>query len=141
MVASWFGKGDVQRTPTISDIPAATMRLSLYVISYAGFGVKLLWPHEETEEKELPEGHKMGYKEALSTLLENILVVMLLPRWFLSRSPFKATKVAYNAYLEWGKYMREMFEAKKAEVMAGESRDGMDLMGMQKSLLGYKSVC
>ena len=110
------------------------MRLSLYVISYAGFGVKLLWPHEEIEEKGqagvIPEGHSMSYKDSLSTLLENILVVMLLPRWFLSRSPFKATKVAYNAYLEWGKYMREMFEAKKAEVKAGESREGMDLMGM-----------
>ena len=133
MVTSWIGNGDASHSSIISDISAATMRLSLYVISYAGFGVKLLWPHEASEEAGhadgIPEGHSLSYKDALSALLENIIPVMLIPRWFISRSPFKSNQVAYRSYLEWGKYMREIYESKKAEIKAGDTRDGMDLMG------------
>lgn len=133
MVTSWIGTDGAHDTSVISDISAATMRLSLYVISFAGFGVKLLWPHEEIAENGqagvVPEGHTLTYKDALSGLLENIIPVMLLPRWFLARAPFKSIQVAHTSFVEWGKYMREMYEAKKAEVKAGESREGMDLMG------------
>lgn len=86
MMASLVGKKS-ENKGSVSNIAAATMRLSLHVISRAGFGVRLLWPHEEVEEKGragvLPEGHTMTYKDALSTLLENIIAVMLLPKWFL----------------------------------------------------------
>lgn len=86
MMASLVGE-KTESKGTVYDIAAATMRLSLHVISRAGFGVRLLWPHEEVEEKGkagvLPEGHNLTYKDALSTLLENVISVMLLPRWFL----------------------------------------------------------
>ena len=88
MMASFVDKN--AEKGTVSDIAAATMRLSLHVISRAGFGRRLLWPHEELEENGqagvVPEGHTMTYKDALSTLLENIIAVMLLPRWFLGKS-------------------------------------------------------
>ena len=83
MLASWVGTrgGEVR---TISDVAADTMRLSLYVISRAGFGVRLLWPHEEgAASKKMPKGHTMTYKDALSVFLENILWVIILPRWIL----------------------------------------------------------
>lgn len=134
MMNSWIRADDASKTSTIiSDVSAATMRLSLYVISKAGFGVRLLWPHEEIEQNgqvdAIPEGHTMTYKDALSTLLENIIPVMLLPRWFLTRAPFKGIQTASQSLQEWDQYMREMYEAKKAEVAAGEAREGMDLMG------------
>jgi cytochrome P450 len=75
----------------VDDIAAATMRFSLHVISRAGFGERLLWPHEEMVKNgkagRVPDGHTMTYKDALSTLLENIISVMLLPRWFLGQYP------------------------------------------------------
>lgn len=88
MLTSWIGdKGE--NTQSIEDVAAATMRLSLHVISRSGFGVRLQWPHEEMSEKgeagTIPPGHTMTYKDALSTLLENIISVMLLPRWFLCK--------------------------------------------------------
>lgn len=133
MLTSWIRQGTDSKTK-VSDVGADTMRLSLHVISRAGFGVRLLWPHEELEQSgqagAIPEGHTMTYKDALSTLLENILSVMLIPRWFLIRSPIKANQIAYQSFLEWGKYMREMYQEKKAEVKAGQTpREGMDLMG------------
>ena len=88
MMASFLDKN--AEKGTVSDIAAATMRLSLHVISRAGFGRRLLWPHEELKENGqagvVPEGHTMTYKDALSTLLENIIAVMLLPKWFLGKS-------------------------------------------------------
>jgi len=141
MMASFLDKN--AERGTVSDIAAATMRLSLHVISRAGFGRRLLWPHEELEENGqagvVPEGHTMTYKDALSTLLENIIAVMLLPKWFLRNSPLKANKIAWESFTEWGKYMREMYEEKKAEVRAGEKHEGMDLMGALVSGAGIKA--
>ncbi|CAD0018746.1 unnamed protein product [Aureobasidium pullulans] len=126
MMASLVGKNS-EGKGTVTDIAAATMRLSLHIISRAGFGRRLLWPHEELEENGqagvVPEGHTMTYKDALSTLLENIIA---------------QNKVAYESFTEWGKYMREMYLEKRAEVQAGEKREGMDLMGALVSGAGIK---
>lgn len=127
MLSGWVSADDEMSKP-IWDVAAQAMRLSLHVISRAGFGVRLQWPHEETQQL-IPAGHTLSYKDALSLLLENIIVVMLTPRWLLSHSPLKVHKVANEAFVEWGKYMREMYYEKRDEVKAGESRQGMDLMG------------
>lgn len=127
MMTGWVGK-DGDRSGPLKDIAAQTMRLSLYVISRAGFGVKLDWPHEGSE-KQLPKGHTLSYKDALEKLLQNIIVIMLTPKWLLRNSPLKLHKNANEAHVEWGKYMREMYQDKQSEVKAGETREGMDLMG------------
>ena len=127
MMAGWMGKNPENSGP-LKTIASEAMRLSLHVISRAGFGVRLGWPHEETDE-ELPEGHTLSYKDALSGLLENIIVVMLTPSLMLKYSPLKIHKHAQEAFVEWGKYMREMYHAKRVEVKAGQTREGMDLMG------------
>jgi cytochrome P450 len=71
----------------------------------------------------------MTYKSALETLLHQLLTVIITPKWLLSISPLKVHKVAYEAYTEWGKYMREMYDSKRNEVRDGTARGGMDLMG------------
>lgn len=128
MMTGWMGKGDQVDSGPLKDVAAQAMRLSLHVISRAGFGVRLEWPHEE-RSSHIPDGHTLTYKVALERLLENIVVVMLTPKWLLRNSPFKLFKDANEAYVEWGKYMREMYDAKRTEVMKGETREGMDLMG------------
>ncbi|PSK46371.1 hypothetical protein B9Z65_5339 [Elsinoe australis] len=133
MISAWFQNGKKESGPVV-DVPAAAMRLSLHVISRAGFGVRLHWPHEEMQMKgrvgEVPEGHTMTYKDALSTLLENILAAFLLPRWMLKYAPFKVTRTCYEALTNWRQYMQEMYDAKKAEYASGTAPDsGMDLMG------------
>jgi len=102
MVESWVGI-DGARNKTIGKVADDTMRLSLHVISRAGFGVRLLWPGiEDTTAKtdkraevpgagqqtsiDVPVGHTMSYTDALGSLLHNILWVMLLPRWLLGGS-------------------------------------------------------
>ncbi|GAM85698.1 hypothetical protein ANO11243_037060 [Dothideomycetidae sp. 11243] len=132
MIAGWISPAQKTSRPVI-DLSAAAMRLSLHVISRAGFGVRLFWPHEDVQGKgaanDIPAGHSMSYKDALSTLLENIIQAFLLPRWLLRNSPFNFTKVAYEALTEWKQYMQEMYDEKKVQVASGELSEGMDLMG------------
>jgi hypothetical protein len=74
------------------------MHFALYVISGAGFDVRVVWPHEEgmTNAKpkgeassvfvgsEAPAGHTMNYREALSELLHNITWTQIIPLGWLS---------------------------------------------------------
>ena len=62
MVTSWV-RPDVRASGPLWDIAAQSMRLSLHVISKAGFGVRLPWPHEQ-DDLEVPEGHTLTYKDA-----------------------------------------------------------------------------
>lgn len=127
MMSGWMENGK-EDSGTTWNVAAEAMRLSLHVISRAGFGVELSWPHEQ-KEAPIPEGHTMSYKDALETLLSNILWMIILPRWILRYSPLQAHKKTYQAFVEWGQYMRELYQNKRSEVAGGESTEGMDLMG------------
>ena len=103
MLKAWVGPLG-NRQQTVSTVGDDAMRLSLHVISRAGFGVRLQWPglgeSSETQTEtgtepnigggkdspeEMCEGHTMTYTDALQTLLHNLLWVMLLPRFLLSK--------------------------------------------------------
>jgi cytochrome P450 len=93
----WTGRDGLEEK-TVSDPATDTMRFALYVISRAGFGVRVAWPHEEEEQKEeettgsgssfgsqIPPGHKMNYREALGSLLHNIMWTQMGPPEYLSK--------------------------------------------------------
>ena len=42
--------------------------------------------------------------------------------------PFQKTKEVYTAFVEWGRYMEELFQEKKAAVLKGEEGESLDLM-------------
>jgi cytochrome P450 len=71
----WTGR-DGQEEKTVSDPATDTMRFALYVISRAGFGVRVAWP---------PPGHKMNYREALGSLLHNIMWTQMGPPEYLCK--------------------------------------------------------
>ena len=102
MVNGWFdGNTGKTESKTIYTLADDTMRLSLYVISRAGFGVRLQWPgtggthengHLKNEEEnnasssESAQKHTMSYTDALGSLLHNILWVLIVPPYLLSNS-------------------------------------------------------
>lgn len=97
MLMSWVGKEGKGDSGTVESVPKDAMRLSLHVISRAGFDVRCLWPGvDDTDEKAIaqgamtsniiPEGHTMSYVETMEMLLHRLIVVILFPEWFLSRS-------------------------------------------------------
>jgi hypothetical protein len=77
----------------LSELSHDTMRLSLYVISRAGFDVRCEWPDQISSESkegvmsatEVPKGHKMSYMESLETLLLRILAIFMAPLWLLGK--------------------------------------------------------
>lgn len=97
MIRSWTGN-DGNENRTIDSVAHDCMRLTLHVISRAGFGVRLLWPGIQTtaggeklaeasemDSTKLGAGHSMTYTQALENLLHNVTFVVALPHWLLSK--------------------------------------------------------
>ena len=95
LLGLWTGP-DGKGNQTISDPSTATMNFALYVISSAGFDVRVVWPHEEDKMaasneggdetmfvgSKPPPGHTLSYREALSELLHNIMWTQIIPiKW------------------------------------------------------------
>ncbi|KAL8951093.1 MAG: hypothetical protein Q9222_002897 [Ikaeria aurantiellina] len=103
MVKGWMG-GRAGSSPDLLCVAADCMKLSLHVISCAGFGVNLEWPGtddgqnghlgnghlspppaEKGPKEPLFKGdHQMSYTDALSNLLHNMLWILVLPMYLLS---------------------------------------------------------
>jgi len=146
MLASWLGPGG-QGDQTVDRVADDAMRLSLHVISRAGFGRKMHWPSSteapagvdagsfdsskiKNDVTDRDPGHTMSYVYAIHCLLDSILAQFLLPRWFLRHAPFKVLRKADEAYVEWGKYMTEAVLSKKKDFEAGhEGDEQMDILG------------
>jgi hypothetical protein len=99
LVKTWMGPNE-EDSGTIDTLDGDTMRLALNIIAYVGFGLNLLWPGEALPPKADPKmakygslkptvGHKMSFVDTIATVLEHILMLLLVPRWVLSKSGLK----------------------------------------------------
>jgi hypothetical protein len=89
-------KGNKDKPSVIYELGRDAMKMTLGVISRAGFGVRCLWPTADGKMDEkapegsmssttIPSGHAMSYVESLETLLHYIIAVLILPEWFLRK--------------------------------------------------------
>jgi hypothetical protein len=75
----------------VGELSHDAMRLSLNVISRAGFDVRCGWPGRESEggaegsmsASEVPKGHSMSYVDSLETLLLRLIALFVFPIWVL----------------------------------------------------------
>lgn len=140
MIETWvdsLGKRDEPLTTVSADIT----RLTINVISYVGFGLRLLWPGQSLApgsdaaaakyaSLDAPKGHTLSFVDTLVQLLNNILMLMLLPHWLLRILPFRNTRIAAAAYQDYVKYMDEMLNERIEAVKRGSrAEEGMDLLG------------
>lgn len=125
---------------TLEEVPRDTMRLTLHIISKIGFGVRLLWPGEAQNEQASardtvyssnnpPPGYTMGFEFALETLLENLPLVLVTPKWLLKRLPTSGARRAYESYVNWEQYTNALFSQKVKEAGEDKQTEGMDIMG------------
>ncbi|MCJ1310847.1 hypothetical protein MMC25_004514 [Agyrium rufum] len=152
MLKSWTLSGE----KTVTTLPTDSKRLSLHVISKAGFGVSLLWPGVDTpalpssfdetsangesgqaDDLTLRPGHKMTYTDAISMFIEHLFPIMLVPKELLKRIPMQYFQDSYVSFVEWTKYMHEMLEMKKQNIIAGNKHQGPDLLGALIRGAGY----
>lgn len=119
MIDEWTNEDSLRpRSTTIKDASQDTMRLSLHVISRSGFGLDLLWPHQERRnrlhakksQESLRESqpvlagkHIMSFQTALQTLLKGIFLLIVCPRWLagkilLEKEPGSMANAVKNGY-------------------------------------------
>ena len=97
MLKGWETASKSQN-PTLTTVAKDATRLSLNVISKAGFGVSLIWPGVEkppTSEEQLKgkavldeslanTWHTMPYSEALIEFVSHLIGIAIIPHWLLS---------------------------------------------------------
>ncbi|TRX93847.1 hypothetical protein FHL15_005229 [Xylaria flabelliformis] len=117
-----------------------TMSLALNIISYAGFGLRLVWPGQplpaDADSKmakyasfEPPKGHTLTFSESIGGILKHLLPLLLTPRLVLDHVPFRVFKEAKEARENYELYMQEFLQEKVKDVRRGDRDIGMDIMG------------
>ncbi|KAH6610778.1 Cytochrome P450, partial [Trichoderma cornu-damae] len=140
LLRMWTGPSGGTRKEPLTSLAHDTMKLALNIISYVGFGMRLLWPGEThlagTDPKlvkygshEPSDGHELSFVDTMEILLENLVLLLIFPRWILRLFPFKNVKKAVLSYDEYDKYMNELLDEKIEDARKGEHAEGMDLMG------------
>lgn len=95
MLRMWAGPSGSTRKEPLRSLQNDTMKLALNIISYVGFGMRLLWPGEThaagTDPKivkygshEPSDGHKLSFTDTMEILLKYLLLLLIVPRWILS---------------------------------------------------------
>ena len=102
MLKSWLDFDRQGSNSTAED----TMTLALHVLTCAGFGMSYSF---HSGLSTLQSGHTMTYRDALSVVLQNVLVIFLIPRRVLTSQfvPAKLHSIG-KALLEFKAYMVEM---------------------------------
>ena len=118
MVASWIQKGATGTTATVHD----TALLALHVLAYAGFGIQYSF-FEGTHSPR--EGHNMSYRDALSLVLGNMILIALFSKKLLQSLwlPGKLREIG-AATAEFQEYMEEMLINERRVISRGERASG-----------------
>ena len=122
MASSWVEQGAQGTKETVAD----TATLALHVLTAVGFGLSYPFHHGV---RDLPDGHSMTYRDALSLCLSNIIVFAIIPKRFLSLSFLpKGLRDVGVAAQEFQKYMEETLSHERS--MVGKRELGTsNLMG------------
>lgn len=107
----------------VPSVVSLTMKLALHVILSAGFGVATGWQSVESVQG----GHKMSFRDGIDTLLHNLLPIILFPGWLLN-IPIPRLRVARNSYAEVDRYMQELLQEERQQLMHTERSNLMAAM-------------
>lgn len=122
MSQSWAEQGMQGTKETVPD----TATLALHVLTSVGFGLSYSF---HGGVRNLPEGHSMTYRDALSLCLRNIITFAILPKKVLTSSllPKKLRSLGV-AMKEFQRYMEEML-AHERSMTAKREHGTSNLMG------------
>ncbi|KAG5915306.1 hypothetical protein E4U61_004727 [Claviceps capensis] len=152
MIDSWVGhrgSGNVDDNSNepLTTVSADVTRLTINIIGYVGFGLRLLWPGQSlplgmdaAEAKyaslDALEGYTLCFVDTLVQLLDKIVFLLLFPLLLLRMVPFKKARIAAAAHENYVRYLDEMLDEKIKALKAGnpelperEDKEGMDFMG------------
>ncbi|KAI0763709.1 cytochrome P450 [Irpex lacteus] len=108
IMSDLFDVWGLEQEISVEHATSITLPLTLFIIGSAGFGQQMTWK----EERVVPQGHRMSFKEALHILSTDIVLKVIAPGWLLNHGPIRLRKVGI-AYHELKVYMTEMIRARK----------------------------
>lgn len=123
LVDLWQSQGSV-----VAVMRYWTTKLALHVVSSTFFHKKVTW--ESTDS--VPEGHRMGFQQALKTVIKNIHLIAMYKdslKWV----PFRKTKEAHTAFVEWTAYMKELRQVILDRLDGTIKKPNKSLLGAQNS--------
>ncbi|KAI0030495.1 cytochrome P450 [Vararia minispora EC-137] len=107
-----------QHAPEIKvDAIDLTIPLTLYIIASAGFGHRISW----AEEKNVPAGHTMTFKESIHIVSTRVFHKLITPRWMLGWTA--SLRRLRDAFDNFDKYMFEMIEVRRSRETKEERAD------------------
>lgn len=114
---SWDAAATADGTVKVDNAVAITSRLALMVISAAGFGYRFGWDEMDRP----PVGHDMTFQAALTTVLNNFVLRLILSDRILSL--WKGGRKIITAFKETRVYMREMIEERRQSAASSDQAD------------------
>lgn len=109
LLQSWASKGS-------EALKSDVYLLGVNVMACAGFGQQFDWTDDK---RAIPHGHTLSLIDAIFQLILFLPHVLLLPKWLLKRSPWKA---GYQAYMEFSTYIAEFIRTERMRI-ANKSDD------------------
>ncbi|KAI0009930.1 cytochrome P450 [Xylariaceae sp. FL0662B] len=147
----WLGS-DGLGNKTIKTLEQDTASLTLNIIANIGFGLRILWPGQsfppdadprlaKYATQEAPKGHSMSFVNALGRTLDNLILLLVVPKWILGIIPNKRAKQAVEAESNFVHYLNEFMQEKIEDVRkGGDSEEGLNIMdSLVRSSYGAKS--
>ncbi|GAP84287.1 putative cytochrome P450 [Rosellinia necatrix] len=130
----------VQGNGSFHTVEHDTMSLALNIISYVGFGLRLVWPGQplpaDADSKmaryasfDPPAGHTLTFSESIGGILKHLVVLLVTPSAILNNLPLRSLKEAKEARENYDLYMQEFLREKVQDVRRGDKDIGMDIMG------------
>ncbi|KAI0409988.1 cytochrome P450 [Xylaria palmicola] len=129
-----------QKNGSFHTVEHDTMSMALNIISYVGFGLRLIWPGQDlpadADSKmakyasfDPPQGHTLTFSESIGGILKYLLPLLLTPTPILNHFPLHVFKEAKKARENYDMYMQEFLQEKVKDVRGGNKEIGMDIMG------------
>ena len=107
LMDSWTREGPTR------DLSLDINRLTLGVISYTGFGVKLNFAEGISDSKIVPKGFNLSLLHALHTVVTYMVRILVVPKWLMRISPMAHIALAHT---ELERYMRAMIRSEKKKL-------------------------
>ena len=84
------------------------MKIALHVIAAAGYGYSFAWE----SSVDIPPGRRLSFRDSIRMTLDNLITLAVVPSW-LRKLPIKHLRETQLAYVEFGKYLRDLVDLGK----------------------------
>ncbi|KAH6682921.1 cytochrome P450 [Halenospora varia] len=128
------------KEPVVDDLCHWTMTAALNVIASASLSIKSVWPThsvaapgQKGKTLAVPKGFdekSSGLaslpQESFDLVMNNIRLLIIMPRWLMRISPFELLRDSAQASEDFRKYMYGLIAGHKARIESGEEDTGSD---------------